>query len=135
AGDTATGSAAGFPWTVVLLAVAAVLLLTAVAAVVLRRRRRTSAAGGGTPPPGTAGPGAGRHGASGPGEGRPAGPSRPATGKRERQEVPSVATGSKSGAVSVIEGGGSGRGGPASSSRVEPAPSGSAPSRSAPGQA
>jgi hypothetical protein len=150
AATSATGSATGVPWTVVLLAVAAVLLLAAVATLVLRRRRHASAAGGVTPSPvaavaalvlrlrrhaSAAGGVTPSPGTPRPTEGRPAAPSRHATGGREPQAVPSVATGSGSGsgAVAVIEGGGMG-GGAASPSRAGPAPSGSAPSRSNPGR-
>ena len=118
-GGPGAGSDTGSPWTVVLLAVVAALLLAAVAALVLRRRRRASAAGADTPSPGTPRP---REG--------------PPTGGRERQAVPSVATGSRSGpgAVAVVEEGGSGPGGGPSPSRAGPAPSGSALSRSGAGQ-
>jgi hypothetical protein len=151
---TATGSAADVPWTIV-LSVAALLLVATVATLALRRRR-ASAAGGVTPSPGTAkareGQSAAPSGTGRPREAQSAAPSgtvrpreaqhaapsgtvKPKEGQRERQAVSSVATGSGSGAGSVIEGVGSGRAGAASPSRSGPAPSGSAPSRSVPGQA
>jgi hypothetical protein len=126
AARSATGS--GLPWAVVLLVVAAALVLAAVATLFLRRRRQASATGGVSPSPGTPRPRAGQTAA----------PSRPATGGPERQAVPSAATGPGSGSapggVAVIEGGGSGRGGSASPGRAGPAPSGSALSKSVPGQ-
>src|SRR4051794_7973605 len=148
-GGTTATSSAGSPWTVVLFAVAAVLLLAAIALLILRRRRRSHAspAGRGTPSPGTAKPREGQPaapsrpaagkrepGKAKPQEGQPAVASRPATGKHEHRGAPSTATGSKSGAVSVIEAGGPGQKGPASPRGGEPAVSGVAPSRSAPEQ-
>jgi hypothetical protein len=144
--QAATGSGAGFPWTVVLSAVAGVLLLAAVALLVLRRRRQASAAGGaarspkpgspkpGSPKPGSPKPGSPKPGSAMPRDGEPAAPSRPATGQRERQRAPSVVTGSRAGAVSVNEGDASGPGGAASPSRDVSAPSAARPSRSVPGQ-
>ncbi|MCW2618812.1 MAG: zinc ribbon protein [Modestobacter sp.] len=120
---SAAGSPGGFPWTVVLLAIAAVLVLAGVAALVLRRRQ-ASAAGGTTPSPGTPRPR----------EGQPAAPSRPGAGGHERQAAPSVAGGSRAGAVAVIEESGAGRGGAASPSRAGPTHTGSAPSTSIPRQ-
>jgi hypothetical protein len=146
--SAATGSGADFPWAVVLSSVAAVLLLTVAAILALRRRRQASdaggAAGGVTPLPGPAKASPARAGAATAGtgkpedgkprDGRPAAPSRPATEQRERQKVPSVATGSGSGGVSLVDGRGAGLGGTATPGRGGPAPSGGAPSRSVPGQ-
>ena len=127
-------------WIVVLLAVA--VLLAVVATLVLRRRRQASGNGGTSPSPGTPGPAT-----PGPRKAQHGAPSRTATGGREHQSVPSAGGGSGSnsgpsspprsgpGAVSVVQGGESGRGGGAASpSRAGQAPSGSPPPRSAPGQ-
>ncbi|TFV68945.1 hypothetical protein E4P39_21930 [Blastococcus sp. CT_GayMR19] len=153
-GDSAaTGSGAGFPWTVVLSSVAAVLLLTAAAVLVLRRRRQDSVAGGAeggvAPLPGSAKAGwpkpwdaklrdgkprdATARDAK-PRDGKAAAPPRPATEQRERQKVPSVVTGSGAAAVPPVEGRGAAPTGAASLGRGGPAASAGALSGPVPGQ-
>ncbi|MCV2492023.1 zinc ribbon domain-containing protein [Geodermatophilus sp. YIM 151500] len=125
---TADSGGSGFPWAVVLIVVAVALVLAVAAALVLRRRRSAAgpdSAADGLPP---------RPGPGGPPEGRPAAPVPAAAGRRERQPVPSGAPSAASGAVSVLEGSGSGRGVAGSPRRAEPAAATSAPSRSGPGQ-
>jgi hypothetical protein len=121
AGSSSAGTSTGTSWTVVLVVVAALLVVAAVVAFLLLRRRRAGPGGAPGSSPVPPRPRTGQAVAPRPRDAVPAGPSRPAAAKGERQAAPGRAPVARAEAEPVMADGG-------------PAPGAAAPGREKPGR-